>query len=126
MKKRAGLLAFLIDDLGAEVDEDFRDIDFDRANLVAGAAERGGVGERLRVVHLRELRSEDGADGAGIDGTRRRVRRSDGRDGAGKLMQAAQRMHLRVWRSVLRRPRMDERLVVEQDDVEVLRGRRLE
>src|ERR1700690_4305054 len=40
------LFAFLIDDLGAEVDEDFRDVDFDGADFVASSAEGRGIGQR--------------------------------------------------------------------------------
>ena len=35
----------------AEVDEDFGNVDLDRADLVAGAAERRRVGQRTRVLH---------------------------------------------------------------------------
>jgi hypothetical protein len=58
----------LQDDLIAQVDEHLGNIDLDRADLVARAAERGGEGQALRVMHLLKLRREDGADGAGVDG----------------------------------------------------------
>ena len=57
----------LLDDLVAEVDENLGNVDFDGADLVAGPAKGGGVGEGFGVVHLLELRGEDGSDGTGID-----------------------------------------------------------
>ena len=46
IEEAAGLVALLIDDLGAQFEQHFRNVDLDRANLVAGAAERGGVRQR--------------------------------------------------------------------------------
>ena len=65
--KRAGVLLLVADDLAAEVDQDLGDVDLDRADLVAGAAERGGVGERAGVLDPDELRRQDRADRAGVD-----------------------------------------------------------
>src|ERR1035438_3201230 len=66
VEKAAKIPALLVDDLGTEFEKDFGDIDLDGADLIAGAAERRGEGERLRVMHLHQLRGENGADGAGI------------------------------------------------------------
>src|SRR5580693_3234635 len=57
------------DDAAAEVDEDFGDVDFDGADFVAGSTEGGRIGEGLRVLHVEELRGDDGADGAGVTGS---------------------------------------------------------
>ena len=57
----------LFDYLVAKMDEDFGDVDLYGADFVAGAAEGGRVGEALCVLHLLELRGEDGADGSGVD-----------------------------------------------------------
>jgi len=67
IEKAGRLIAFLIDDLGSKFDEHFWDVDLDRTDLVAGAAERGRVGKRLGMLHLHELRREDRADRARID-----------------------------------------------------------
>ena len=38
--QREGLRAFLIDDLGAQFDQHFGNVDLDRADFIAGAAQR--------------------------------------------------------------------------------------
>ena len=63
----ARLLAFLVHHLGAQFEQHLGNIDLDRAHLVAGAAQGGGKGKRLSVLHVHQLRCEDGADGAGVD-----------------------------------------------------------
>src|SRR5919107_3809080 len=52
------------------MDEDLRDVDLDRTNLVAGTAERGGVWQRVgaRVADPDELGRQDRTYGARIDG----------------------------------------------------------
>jgi hypothetical protein len=107
----------------AQFEQHLRDVDFDRADFVAGAAERGGVGQRLRVLHLHQLRREDGADGAGID---RAVGVAAGLavDGAGVhaggAADALEGLALDLGRRGWRRA-----TVVEQNDMEALAGRRL-
>src|ERR1700733_4285711 len=61
------LLAFLIDDLRTQFDEHFRNVDLDRADFVAGSAERRRVRQGLGVLHLHELRGQDCADWAAVD-----------------------------------------------------------
>src|SRR5215210_2337097 len=58
------------DHFATQVDEDLRDVDLDRTNLVAGTAERGGVGQRVgaRVADPDELGRQDRAYGARVDG----------------------------------------------------------
>ena len=56
------LPAFLVDHLRAQFEQHFGNIDFDRADFVTSAAERRGVGQGLRVLHLHQLRREDCAD----------------------------------------------------------------
>ena len=57
----------LLDDAGAEVDQDLGNVDLDRAHLVAGAAQRRGVGQRLRVLQILQLRRQDRADRTAVD-----------------------------------------------------------
>jgi len=59
------LLALLVDNLSAQFEQHLGNVDFDRADLVTCAAERRGVGQRLRVLHLHELWGENCADGPG-------------------------------------------------------------
>ena len=62
--------AVRVDDLGAQVDEHGGDVDLDRAHLVAGAAQRRGIRQRvdLRVLpHAPHQRVEDGADRTRVD-----------------------------------------------------------
>src|SRR6185312_1128312 len=47
--------------------ENLRNVDPDRTNLVAGSTERTGVGKTARVLHLLKLRREDGADGTRVN-----------------------------------------------------------
>ena len=54
----------------AQVDQDRRDVDLHRADLVAGAAQRRGVGQRVGLVvdpDPAQQRVEDRADRAGVD-----------------------------------------------------------
>ena len=79
IRSRAGLF---VDDLRAQVQQHARDVDLDRADLVAGAAEARRIRQRLRVLDPAQLRREDRADRAGIDGAVRvaagaRVDRAD-------------------------------------------------
>ena len=65
--KRAERFGSAGDNSSAEMDQNFRDIDLDRAYFIASAAEAGCVGKRLAALHHGELRRQDGADWAGID-----------------------------------------------------------
>src|SRR5258708_5480240 len=62
VEEAAQMAALLVGHLSAQIDENLRNIDFDRADLVARAAKGGGVWQRFGVAHLRELRRENGAD----------------------------------------------------------------
>ena len=61
------VVLLLADDPAAEVDQDLGDVDLHRADVVAGPAERRGVGERAGVLDAREHRRQDRADRAGVD-----------------------------------------------------------
>ena len=50
-----------------QVDQDLRDVDLHRADLVARAAQRRGVRQRARVLHRLQLRRQDGADRPAVD-----------------------------------------------------------
>ena len=70
-----GALLLLPHDAPAQVDEHARDVDLDRARLVAGAAQRRRPRQRRRLPQPAQLRRQDRADRAGIDrlvGLRRR------------------------------------------------------
>ena len=56
-----------IDGFGAEMDQDFGDVDFYRADFVTRAAKRRGIGQGLGVLHGLQLRGQDCADGSGVD-----------------------------------------------------------
>ena len=103
----------------AELDEHGRDVDLDRAHLVAGAAQRGGerkLGSVLDPDHAAGVRiAPIGPDRS----RRRRGRRSRSYTGH-TFRQAAQRMHRSAWRPVWSRERVCS-AVVEQDDVDVCR-----
>src|ERR1017187_10338160 len=43
------------------------DVDLDGAYLVTCAAQRRGIRQGLRVLHVHQLRSENSADGAGVN-----------------------------------------------------------
>ena len=56
----------------AQMNEDFRNIDLDRADLIAGAAQRRCIGQRISVAEvaifrLMQLRSKNRADRPGVD-----------------------------------------------------------
>jgi hypothetical protein len=61
------LLALLVHHLGAQFEQHLGNIDLDRAHFIAGAAQRGGKGQRLRELHVHQLRCKNGADGPWID-----------------------------------------------------------
>ena len=50
-----------------QMDQDLRDVDLDRAHLVARAAQRRGVRQRARVLHRLQLRRQDRADRTAVD-----------------------------------------------------------
>src|SRR5579859_2190381 len=60
----AQALPLFTNDFAAKVNEHLGNIDLHRANLVARAAQRRGVGQGLRVLHGLELRGEDSSNGA--------------------------------------------------------------
>ena len=57
----------VVNDTGAQVDQHFRDIDLDRANIITGPTERRGVGQRTSRFDPNQLRREDRANRAGVD-----------------------------------------------------------
>src|SRR5262249_23406524 len=61
------LARFTLLDLAAQVEEDLRDIDLDRAALASGDAQAGGEGQRRRVRYSHELRGNNGPDRSGVD-----------------------------------------------------------
>src|SRR6201996_1702311 len=52
----------------SEMDENLGNIDLDRADFVAGSAQRRRIGKRLRVLHVKELRREYCTDGTRVNG----------------------------------------------------------
>src|SRR5215210_2875003 len=66
---RAAPVLLVPDYPAAEVDQDLGDVDLDRTHLVASAAERRGVGQRVRagVADPDELGRQNGADRTRVD-----------------------------------------------------------
>src|SRR5438128_7200291 len=56
-------------DLAAKHDQDFRNIDLHRANVVTRPTKGGRVGQGSGVLKALQLRSDDGADRALVNGT---------------------------------------------------------
>ena len=109
----------LVHDPPAQVDEHGRDVDLDRADLVAGAAQRGRPRQRRRLVEPLELRREDRADRARVDrlvgvAAGARVDRADVQ--AGRAADAVQRLAADLVREHVGPAR------VEQDEVELARA----
>jgi len=81
--------------VAAQMQQHLGDVDLYRADLVAGAAQSGGVGERCGTPQAEELGSQDRADGARIDRAIR-VAASTGIDGtdvqAGATANAMERL----------------------------------
>ena len=117
---RNGLFSLGVDDLGAQVDQRLGDVDRDRAHLVAGAAQGGGVGQGRvgRGGDAAQQRGDDRAD-------RARVGRAVG-VAAGPLVDRA---HVQAGRAPDAAQRLPAGLVgqrrraavVQQHQVEVLR-----
>src|SRR2546422_5556166 len=65
--ERAGLTDAPCDHLGAQMEEQGRDVDLEGADVPAGTEETGGVGEGGRARQSEQLGAQHRADGTGID-----------------------------------------------------------
>ena len=118
---RSGVAPFVWTALARRCSSTLRDVDLDRADLVARAAQRRRVRQRRRVLDADQLRREDRADRAGVDRAVRVTARArvDGTHvEAGAAADAVQRLPADLIGEHPRPP------VVEQHDVQLLRARR--